>query len=94
MQLRKCPVTTERFWACEKYPRCLHFEKTMLDADEMEVQEDQAYRKQRSRGKAKSKAPSSSRAHSARSCPSPRRGTKQKAAPKDEDDMSWEKAEE
>ena len=46
--------------------------------------------KPRHKGKTESKEPSSSHAHSVRSCPSPKRGTKNKDAPEDEDDMKWE----
>ena len=86
----KVPGHDTSFWACEKYPECKHFMRTMMDADEMEVQDDKASTKQRHKGKTESKVPSCSHAHSVRSCPSPRKGNKNKDAPEDENDMTWE----
>ena len=96
MKLRKCPVTSERFWACEKFPKCQRFLRTMLDAEEMVVREDKPSRKHSTRDSAKSTACSSSLAHSVPSCPTPKRGTRRKEAPNDEEEMAWtwEKAEE
>ena len=65
--------------------------RTLLDAEEVEAQDaDKASTKQRSKGKAKLKVRFCSLAPSVHSCPSPRKGTKNKDAPGDEDDMAWE----
>ena len=89
MNLRKCPVTSERFWACTKFPRCQRLIRTMLDAEEMEVQEDKASHKPSTRDSAKSTACSYSRVHCVASCPTPKRGLRRKEPPNDEAEMSW-----
>ena len=61
----------------------------MLDAEEMKV-DDKVSTKQRQKGKTESKTSSCSHAPSAPSCRQMKRGTKNKDAPADEDDMAWE----
>ena len=89
MSLRKCPIKLEQFWACERFPKCKAFIRTLLDAEEME-EEVKASTKPKPKGKTASVNTSCSRAHSAPSCPSHKRGIKKKEAPADEDDMVWE----
>ena len=89
MSLRRCPRKLEQFWACERFPKCKAFIRTMLDAEEMEV-EAKASTKQRQKDKTESKTSSCSHAPSAPSHRPTKRGTKNKEAPADEDDMTWE----
>ena len=89
MSLRKCPMKLEQFWACERFPKCKAFTRTLLDAEEMEV-DAKASTRPRQKGKTESKTSSCSHAHSVPSCPSTKRGIKKKEAPADEDDMAWE----
>ena len=79
----------EQFWACERFPKCKAFIRTLLDAEEMEV-DAKASTRPRQKDKAESKTFSCSHAPSAPSCRQTKRGTKNKDAPAEEDDMAWE----
>ena len=91
MTLRKCPTKLEQFWACERFPKCKAFIRTLLDAEEMEV-DAKASTRPRQKDKSESKTSSCSHVPSAPSCHQTKRGSKNKEAPADEDDMEWDQA--